>query len=98
MDCAQNFTWHVEKVNMRKIGVCLRQCPSGYFTREFHHLPGRFRCVGKLQFFALNQTEAALPFTSRCHYALGVVVMYVVVHHAIYYWIYSGFAMDVMIY
>lgn len=45
---------------MRKIGVCLRRCPRGYFTREFHHAPGQFRCIGK--FFVYSECSDMLNF------------------------------------
>lgn len=66
LECAANFTWHMEKPFLRSIGVCLRECPAGYFKREFQYAPGYYRCVGKL-----NNKYDIVQKESLCDYSVG---------------------------
>lgn len=69
-ECITNFTWHVKKIYMRTIGLCLQTCPQGYFKREFY-APGHYRCEGLLNkvwkqllfiyFYTSRQSRLAVP-------------------------------------
>ena len=47
--CAENFTWHLEQRFMRTIGVCLRECPTGYYKEVLNdRQQDLYKCSGTL--------------------------------------------------
>ena len=47
--CAENFTWHLEQRFMRTIGVCLRECPTGYYKEVLNdRQQDLYKCSGML--------------------------------------------------
>ncbi|XP_067951893.1 R-spondin-3-like [Watersipora subatra] len=45
LTCSKDFVWQLEKVFLRRIGVCRRDCPIGYFKQAFLHAPEHVRCT-----------------------------------------------------
>lgn len=54
VNCHRNFSFHLEKVFMRKIGVCLKKCPPGYVKWAFHQTPSYNRCIGTILLLHLS--------------------------------------------
>lgn len=80
IECATNFTWHIKKIFMRKIGICVRSCPVGYFRREFHYAPGHYRCEGKWHYLVIVVSCVCLSARMRpilvAHSPVLIVVQY----------------------